>query len=601
MAGLIPQPFINDLLQRVDIVDVIDARVSLKKAGKNFTACCPFHEEKTPSFNVSPERGFYKCFGCGVAGTALTFLIEYDHLEFVEAVEALAAMAGVEVPREGGRPQPRPDEDLYELLVQTALLYRRALADHPESARARAYLKQRGLTSDVAKRFEIGYAPPGWDHARNALGQSAERLRKLTEAGVLGRSDAGRVYDRLRDRIVFPIRDTRGRVVGFGGRVLPNGDADVGPKYLNSPETPVFHKARELYGLYEARRVPGQRIERLIVVEGYMDVVALSQQGIDNAVATLGTAVGPGHLAKLYRNAPEVVCCFDGDAAGREAAWRALEAALPSLTAGHRLKFVFLPDGEDPDTLVRSAGKAAFDTLVEEAMPAGDYLVERLSAGLDLDSLDGRALLGDAARPLLARIPPGVHRQVLSERIARQIGVSPAMFDTPQERPAEPVNVRSSPGATTRESLLARPLLGYLVRAPALFRALPASLGSALFDAPDEDGGSLFQRVARAVADDPGMEPAVLLARFARDPEHEALVALARAGSILDDTAVADEFVEGVQRYVIARSRSARQKLMNALREDGSYEGLSRYWQAKQESMQFENVARGPARTSAKS
>lgn len=601
MAGLIPQPFINDLLQRVDIVDVIDPRVSLKKAGKNFTACCPFHEEKTPSFNVSPERGFYKCFGCGVAGTALTFLIEYDHLEFVEAVEALAAMAGVEVPREGGRPQPRPDEDLYELLVQTALLYRRALADHPESARARAYLKQRGLTSDVAKRFEIGYAPPGWDHARNALGQSAERLRKLTEAGVLGRSDAGRVYDRLRDRIVFPIRDTRGRVVGFGGRVLPNGDADAGPKYLNSPETPVFHKARELYGLYEARRVPGQRIERLIVVEGYMDVVALSQQGIDNAVATLGTAVGPGHLEKLYRNAPEVVCCFDGDAAGREAAWRALEAALPSLTKGHRLKFVFLPDGEDPDTLVRSAGKAAFDTLVEEAMPAGDYLVERLSAGLDLDSLDGRALLGDAARPLLARIPPGVHRQVLSERIARQIGVSPAMFDTPQGRPAEPVDLRSSPGATTRESLLARPLLGYLVRAPALFGALPASLASSFLDAPGEEDSTLFQRVARAVADDPGMEPAVLLARFARDPEHEALVALARAGSILDDTAVADEFVEGVQRYVIARSRSARQKLMNALREDGSHEGLSRYWQAKQESMQFENVARGPARSSAKS
>ena len=601
MAGLIPQPFINDLLQRVDIVDVIDARVSLKKAGKNFKACCPFHEEKTPSFNVSPERGFYKCFGCGVAGTALTFLMEYDHLEFVEAVEALAAMAGVEVPREGGRPQPRPDEDLYELLAQTALLYRRALADHPESARARAYLKQRGLTSEVAKRFEIGYAPPGWDHAKNALGQSAERLRKLTEAGVLGRSDAGRVYDRLRDRIVFPIRDTRGRVVGFGGRVLPNGDADAGPKYLNSPETPVFHKARELYGLYEARRVPGQRIERLIVVEGYMDVVALSQQGIDNAVATLGTAVGPGHLEKLYRNAPEVVCCFDGDAAGREAAWRALEAALPSLTEGHRLKFVFLPDGEDPDTLVRSAGKAAFDTLVEEAMPAGDYLVERLSAGLDLGSLDGRALLGDAARPLLARIPPGVHRQVLIERIARQIGVSPATFDTPVERAAEPVDVRSSPGDATRESLLARPLLGYLVRAPALFGALPASLASSFLDAPGEEDSSLFQRVAQAVADDPGMEPAVLLARFVRDPEHEALVALARAGSILDDTAVADEFVEGVQRYVIARSRSARQKLVKALREDGSPEGLSSYWQAKQQSMQFENAARGPARSIAKS
>ena len=250
---------------------------------------------------------------------------------------------------------------------------------------------------------------------------------------------------------------------------------------------------------------------------------------------------------------------------------------------------------------MRSAGKAAFDTLVEEAMPAGDYLVERLSAGLDLGSLDGRALLGDAAGPLLARIPPGVHRQVLIERIARQIGVSPATFDAPLERPVEPVYVRSSPDAASRESPIARRLLGYLVRAPALFRALPASLASALFDASDEDGGSLFQRVARHVADDPDVEPTVLLARFTRDPEHEALVALARAGSMLDDTAVADEFVEGVQRYVIARSRSARQKLLNALREDGSSEGLSRYWQARQESMQFENVARGPARSIAKS
>lgn len=586
MAGRIPQSFVNDLLQRVDIVEVIDARVGLKKAGRNYKACCPFHEEKTPSFNVNPDRGFYKCFGCGVAGTAITFLMEYEHLEFVEAIEALARTVGVEVPREAGRADRKPDEELYVLLRKTAGLYRRALGQHPESGRARDYLKGRGLTGEVARDFGIGYAPPGWGFVREALGTNDAVMAKLTDAGVLARSEGGRPYDRLRDRIVFPIRDTRGRVVGFGGRVLPGEGEDQGPKYLNSPETPVFRKARELYGLYEARRTPGKRLERLIVVEGYMDVVALAEHGIDNAVATLGTAVGRDHLEKLFRNVPEVVCCFDGDAAGREAAWRALEVGLASLDEGRRLKFVFVPEGEDPDTLVRSAGKAAFDKLVAEAVPAGDYLVERLSAGLDLASVDDRAVFGESARPLLARIPPGVHRQVLIERIARQIGVTPGTLDSPDAPPPVPVATRSARPAArdgSGESRLGERLLGHLLRTPVLFRSLPAALSEALLDAAGED--SLFPRVAREVSGDPDVEPAVLLARFSRHPGYETLCTLAATPSELSAEDVASGFPEGVRNYVRARSGADRRRLL-----DGSPDQLSRYWHAKQESMRLERA-----------
>ena len=401
---------------------------------------------------------------------------------------------------------------------------------------------------------------------------------------MLARSDGGRAYDRLRDRIVFPIRDTRGRVVGFGGRVLPGEGEDQGPKYLNSPETPVFRKARELYGLYEARRTPGKRLTRLIVVEGYMDVVALAQQGIDNAVATLGTAVGRDHLEKLFRNVPEVVCCFDGDAAGREAAWRALEVGLASLDEGRRLKFVFLPEGDDPDTLVRRAGREAFEKLVEEAVPAGDYLVERLAAGLDLTSVDDRAVFGESARPLLTRIPRGVHRQVLIERIARQIGVAPGTLDAPDAPPPEPAVTRPARPAGrdgSGESRLGERLLGDLLRTPVLFRSLPAALSEALLDAARED--SLFPQVAREVSGDPDVEPAVLLARFSRHPGYETLCALAATASELSAEDVASGFPEGVQRYLRARSGAHRRKLL-----DGSRDQLTRYWHAKQESMQLE-------------
>ena len=416
MPGRIPQSFINDLLQRIDIVDLIDTRVKLTKAGKSYKACCPFHQEKTPSFNVNPERGFYKCFGCGASGTAITFLMDHDRMEFVEAIEALAAIAHVEVPREGGGPVERPDAGLYELLAQAAKLYRNALREHPEAI---DYLKERGLDGKTAARFGIGFAPQGWDYLKTRIEADPD---KMIAAGLVARNDAGRTYDRFRERIMFPIRDSRGRVVAFGGRLMP--DAGDGPKYLNSPETSVFHKARELYGLYEARHAVqrGGGLDRLIVVEGYMDVVALAQNGITNAVATLGTAVGSEHFERLYRNTSEVVCCFDGDRAGRQAAWRALEASLPSLRGGRQCKFVFLPDGEDPDSLVRSEGRAHLEEQVLASKPAGDYLVDSLSEGLDLTSMDARARLCELAKPHVSRMPRGVLRRLLVDRLARHRG-----------------------------------------------------------------------------------------------------------------------------------------------------------------------------------
>jgi DNA primase len=342
-SGRIPQTFINDLLARVDIVDVIEARLTLKKSGSNrYLGLCPFHGEKTPSFNVNTERQFYYCFGCGATGTALKFLMEHDRLDFVSAVEALASIAGVEVPRDStSRESTESNRRLFEALAAAETYYRTTLKSHPDAARAVTYLKGRGVSGLIARDFGIGYAPQGWDALIKAL--SAFKGDDLLAAGLVIARDSGGFYDRFRDRIMFPIRDLRGRVIGFGGRVL----GDEQPKYLNSPETAIFHKGRELYGLYEARRAL-RTIERLILVEGYMDVVALAEAGITNAVATLGTASGAPHFEKLFRYTPQVVCCFDGDTAGREAAWKALSVALPALAAGHGLSFVFLPEGEDP-------------------------------------------------------------------------------------------------------------------------------------------------------------------------------------------------------------------------------------------------------------
>ncbi len=424
MAGLIPQSFIDDLLNRSDIVEVVSSRIQLKKAGKNYTACCPFHKEKTPSFSVSPDKQFYYCFGCGAGGNALGFIMDHDSLDFPQAVEDLAKRAGMEVPREesgpGRKPRQPVDSPLYPLLDAAADYYRQALKSHPARKAAVEYLKSRGLSGVIARDFSLGFAPPGWDNLIKHLGGDTLQHKAMLDAGLLiENAETGRSYDRFRDRVMFPIRDSRGRIIAFGGRVL----GDDKPKYLNSPETPVFHKGQELYGLYEARK-SNRDLDEIMVVEGYMDVIALAQQGLRNAVATLGTATSDEHLKRLFRVVPSVLFCFDGDAAGRKAAWRALESTLPNLQDGKRARFLFLPEGEDPDSLVRREGTDAFLARIQQqAQPLADYFFQQLSEEADPRSLEGKAHLATLAAPLIEKVPGANLRTLMRQRLGEITGL----------------------------------------------------------------------------------------------------------------------------------------------------------------------------------
>jgi DNA primase len=421
MAGLIPQDFIDDLIARADIVEVIGRRVQLKKAGREFKACCPFHDEKTPSFTVSPSKGFYHCFGCGMHGTAIGFLMEYDHMSFVEAIESLASSMGVDVPRnESDRPARRYDE-LFSLMSSVDKHWQAELRNHPVAIE---YLKQRGIDGETARRFGIGYAADGWSNVLDKFGKTPEAVDRLLATGLIIRKDNGKHYDRFRQRIMFPIRDQRGRCIGFGGRAI--GDSE--PKYLNSPETVLFHKGRELYGLYEARQALRQ-IDRLVVVEGYMDVVALVRHGIEFATATLGTATTSDHLNRLFRITENVVFCFDGDRAGKAAAWRALENALPQIREGRQIGFVFLPEDHDPDTYVNEHGAEAFVEAVDNGVALSDFLIRELSSQVDMDTVDGKARLAELAKPLLNTIPAGVYRELLIGSLAETVGLSSAKLE----------------------------------------------------------------------------------------------------------------------------------------------------------------------------
>ena len=418
MAGKIPQSFIDELLVRTDIVELIDSRVRLKKAGKNYQACCPFHNEKSPSFSVSPEKQFYHCFGCGAHGNAIGFLMEYDGLNFPDAIDDLAGQLGLTVPREENgsystSSTPAVSADQYQLMEQANRFYQGQLRQAPAAI---DYLKGRGLSGEVVKKYGIGYAPAGWDGLRQLLARSRELEQQLITLGMLIQKDNGGSYDRFRDRIMFPIRDRRGRIIGFGGRVLGDGT----PKYLNSPETPIFHKGKELFGLYEVKEAQ-RNPTRILIVEGYMDVVALAQYGIDYAVASLGTATTSDHMQLLFRTAPEIICCYDGDKAGREAAWRALENALPGLQDGRELKFAFLPQEHDPDSFVRAHGREAFEEYLNQAQPFSDFLFERLARDLNLSGEAGQNELANKAIALIRRVPEGFTREGLITKLSQQL------------------------------------------------------------------------------------------------------------------------------------------------------------------------------------
>ena len=469
MAGLIPQSFIDDLLSRADIVDVIDKRVALKKSGKNYSACCPFHNEKSPSFSVQPEKQFYYCFGCGAGGNAIGFIMNFDSVDFPQAVESLARDNGMEVPREESKAATKrraENADLYTLLEEANGFFQLQLRKHEGRASAVDYLKQRGVSGAIARDFGIGYAPPGWDNLLKACASTPERESNLLKAGMVIERENGQSntqsaasqfkgYDRFRHRIMFPIRDARGRTIAFGGRVL----GDDKPKYLNSPETPVFHKGSELYGLFEARK-SSNKLARLLIVEGYMDVIALAQMNIRYAVATLGTATSGAHLTRLFRMVPEVVFCFDGDKAGRTAAWRALEATLPQMEDGRQVRFLFLPEGEDPDTLVRKVGQEAFEALIDNATPLEQFFFDKLGSDLDLDSHQGRGKLRELAQPLVTQLPEGVFALLMREQLAHRLGIGVDALNGLIDKAAESRNqTQHSPNGDTPPPN--RPYQGY--------------------------------------------------------------------------------------------------------------------------------------------
>ena len=437
MAGRIPQTFIDDLLARVDIIDIIDSHVPLRKAGRNHQALCPFHEEKTPSFTVSQDKQFYHCFGCGASGTVITFIMEFSGLGFVEAIEDLAARYNLEIPREAGyQPVSKHHDDLYELLEQAAQFYQRQLQGR--DGRAIDYLEKRGISGAVIKDYEIGYAPPGWKNLVNALGKSAAAKARLVEAGMIKNRDNDGYYDHFRSRIMFPIRDQRGRMIGFGGRVL----GEDTPKYLNSPETPLFHKGRELYGLYHARR-KNKQPERLYIVEGYMDVIALAQYGVDNAVATLGTAATDNHLEKLYRVANQIIFCFDGDEAGNKAARRALEITVAQLREGRQALFNFMPEGDDPDSFIRQHGAEQFRSD-KNTVPLSDFLLDSITSRTGTATREGRANFLDLILPYLAKMPAGGLRELLLREIAEIAQIDPGGV--------QKLLQEYRPGATARRS-----------------------------------------------------------------------------------------------------------------------------------------------------
>ncbi len=509
----IPRSFIDDLLNRVDIVEIIDARVPLKKKGREYWACCPFHGEKTPSFSVSPSKQFYHCFGCQQHGNAIGFLMDYDHLDFVEAVETLARHIGVEVPYEQGQ---RPDtsrrdqaEPLYQALQTCADFYRQQLRQHPQAI---DYLKQRGISGDTAKRYAIGYAPPGWD---NLPGERSA----LLEAGMLIRNDQGRVYDRFRNRLMFPIRDRRGRVIAFGGRVIDPQDS---PKYLNSPETPVFHKGEEIYGLWELKQA-NTRIEQIFVTEGYMDVVALAEQGVTTAVATLGTAINGGQVEKLFRLCRQIVFCFDADAAGRKAAWRALEASLPALKEGRIARFLFLPEGQDPDSFVREQGRDAFLEQAVRADTLTQFLLDELLSRCDAATPEGRAQFLDQLRPYYGQIPLDSLKHQILEQLEKRLGIEldARLFQIIGGAP-RPASGRIR--VPEQHWTPARLAINLLLQKPAL-----AERAGNLDDLLEADipGVELLLQLIDKIHEEPGISPQNLLGRFQGHPNEAHLYRIA--------------------------------------------------------------------------
>ncbi len=532
----IPDAFIDELLARSDIVELVGSRVQLKRQGKEYAARCPFHDERSASFTVSPTKQFYHCFGCGAHGTALSFLMQYDRLEFLDAVEELAKRVGLEVPRDTAQRNANPDtRDLYGAMEAASGFFRDQLA---RSDKARAYVQARGIAPEIVERYAIGYAPDGFSGLRDALGTDQRRMQLLERGGLFSKNDKGHVYDKFRDRLMFPIHDRRGRVIAFGGRVI---DPEDSPKYLNSPETALFHKGRELYGLWQARQA-NQKLERLLVVEGYMDVVALAQYGVSQAVATLGTATTPDHAELLFRSAPDVYFCFDGDRAGRAAAWKALESVLPRMKDGRQAFFLFLPDGEDPDSLVRKEGVDGFDTRLRAATPLSEFFYASLSADVNLASLDGKARLAERCKPLLAQIPDGAFGDLMRQRLTALTGVgassSAAQTHVPTHRASQ--HARPQPG---QKPSLIRTAITHLLHRPGCALEIPTPYRFAALRQP---GIELLSELVLLVRERPDISTGALLEHFAEREEAASLHKLAVLDLPGEEADLRAEFLDAI-------------------------------------------------------
>ncbi len=568
MAGRIPQSFIDELIARADIVEVINARVPLTKKGREYTACCPFHNEKTPSFTVSESKQFYHCFGCGAHGTAIGFLMEYEHLDFVDAIETLAAEYHIEVPREEsadtGSQARDAKQPLYDVLDQAANLYQQQLR---LSEKAIHYLKQRGLSGEIAKRYKLGYAPDSWNFLLDKLGSNPSNIRNLKATGLLIEKSSSKRYDRFRDRIMFPILDRRGRVIAFGGRIIDEGE----PKYLNSPETTIFHKGYELYGFYEARQAV-RNLQRILVVEGYMDVVALAQNGIDYAVASLGTATTKDQIQKLYRSVAEVIFCYDGDLAGHKAAWRALENTLPILRDGLSAKFLFLPDGEDPDSMVRKEGREAFESRLANATPLSDFLFDNLLQRIDTSSMDGKASLAKTARPLLAALPESIFRDLMYQRLSELVGVSENKLKdtqaTSQPASKQPVSTsRTRQNREIRQNAL-RDAIALLLQHPELAGEITVP---DYFASASIQGFSLLHALYQTIISCPDILSSALLERWRDDKDFEILQKLMQRNVFGTDekTAQIAVFKDAIQSLNM-KYRDARFEILeNKLKQGG--------------------------------
>lgn len=568
MKNKIPDSFIDDLLARTDIANVIDSYVPLKKAGNEFKACCPFHEEKTPSFTVSPDKQFYHCFGCGAHGTAIGFLMDYERLGFVEAVTELAIRAGVSVPTVDTSTPHEKEEDksnikgIFEALTRANQFYRQQLKNHSSAPSAVDYLKGRGVSGEIAAEFGIGFAPSGWDNLINQFGKNTRQITLLNSAGLITQRDDTSCYDRFRNRITYPIRDTRGRVIGFGARSLSNED---NPKYLNSPETVVFHKGSNLYGLYEARQA-NKSLSRIIVVEGYMDVIALHQHGINYAVATLGTATTHEHIKMLFRFTSEIVFCFDGDTAGQRAAKKAFDTSLSQMHEGREIKFMYLPENEDPDSFVRKFGTEQFTAAIESATPLSKFLIEETLARADIRTLEGRAKAIDEAQAMMASITPGIFKNMLVHQLSTRLQLNE--YETAhllgaqvaaEKRQTTAARNTLRKGAKQPPSLI-QSAITLIFQQPALAR-LTAPEELQHIDLP---GISVLQKLLEILRHEPTLPLGRVIERFRNDIDVRYLARLAAtANARVTGEHIDREFLDAIRRIKQTQNQTELTQLLD--------------------------------------